>query len=83
MFDRILNTPFRGGSKTAATSKMELIVIVVNGWKPLTIITRSSILDVAAVLDPPLPLIFIFDLLHNSKIDKINSYFWKCCVCIS
>ena len=41
-----------GGSRTAATSKMEHFVIIVNGWKPLTIITKSSILDVAAVLDP-------------------------------
>ena len=45
----------RGGSRTAATSKMEHFEIIVNGWKPLTIITKSSILDVAAVLDPPLP----------------------------
>ena len=45
---------FRGGSRTAATSKMEHFVIIVNGWKPLTIITKSSILDVATVLDPPL-----------------------------
>ena len=44
----------RGGSRTAATSKMEHFVINVNGWKPLTIITKSSILDVAALLDPPL-----------------------------
>ena len=44
----------RGGSRTAATSKMERFVIIVNGWKPLTIITKRSILDVAAVLDPPL-----------------------------
>ena len=44
----------RGGSWTAATSKMELFVIIVNGWKPLTIITKCSILDVVAVLDPPL-----------------------------
>ena len=44
----------RGGSRTAATSKMEHFVIIVNRWKPLTIITKSSILDVAAVLDPPL-----------------------------
>ena len=27
---------------------------IANGWKPLTIITRRSILDVAVVLDPPL-----------------------------
>ena len=44
----------RGGSRTAATSKIERFVIIVNGWKPLTIITKRSILDVAAVLDPPL-----------------------------
>ena len=44
----------RDGSRTAATSKMEHFVIIVNGWKPLTIFTKSSILDVAAVLDPSL-----------------------------
>ena len=43
-----------GRSKTAATSKMELFVIIVNGFQPLTIITKCSILDIAAVLDPPL-----------------------------
>ena len=26
------NTGIRGGSRTAATSKMELFVIIVNGW---------------------------------------------------
>ena len=46
-----------GGSRTNATSKMELFVITVNGWKPLTIITKSSTLDVAAVLDPPLAIL--------------------------
>ena len=39
---------------TAATSKMERFVIIVNGWKPLTIITKRSVLDVAAALDLPL-----------------------------
>ena len=43
---------YRGGSWSAATSKMEHFLIIVNGWKPLTIIIKSSILDVAAVLDP-------------------------------
>ena len=38
----------RGRSRTAATSKMEHFV---------TIITKRSILDAAAVLDPPLELI--------------------------
>ena len=44
-----------------ATSKMErfviivngCFVIIVNGFQPLTIITKRSILDVVAVLDPP------------------------------
>ena len=44
----------RGESRAAATSKMERFVIIVNGWKPLTIITKRSILDVAGALDPPL-----------------------------
>ena len=42
----------RGGSRTAATPKMKRFGIVVNGFQPLTIITKCSILDVAAVLDP-------------------------------
>ena len=37
-----------GGSRAAATS------IIVNGFQPLTIITKRSILDVAVALDPPL-----------------------------
>ena len=47
----------RGGSRTAITSKVELIAIIVNDFQPLTITTKSSTLDVAAVLDPPLILI--------------------------
>ena len=47
----------RDGSRTAATSKMELFVIIVNGFQPLTIITKCTILDVAAVLDPSLILL--------------------------
>ena len=41
-------------SRTAATSKMVRFVILVNDWKPLIIITKCSILDVSAALDPPL-----------------------------
>ena len=47
----------RGGSRTAATSKRELFLIIVNCFQPLTIIIKRSILDVAAVLDPPLMLV--------------------------
>ena len=44
----------RDGSRTAAPSKMERFVIIINGLQPLTIITNHSILNVAAVVDPPL-----------------------------
>ena len=42
----------RGGSRTVAISKMERFVIIVNAYKPLAIISKRSILDVTAVLDP-------------------------------
>ena len=62
----------RGGSRTAVTFKMELFVTVVNGWKPLTINTKNSILNVAAVLDLPLVLadyvMLIFKILNSYNI---------------
>ena len=42
----------RDGSRTAAISKMERFVIIVNGFQSLTIIAKRSILDVEAALDP-------------------------------
>ena len=51
VFERILSIVLRGGSKAAATSKMECFVIIVNSFQPLTIIKNRSILDVAAALD--------------------------------
>ena len=56
----------RGGSRTAATSKMERFVIIVNGLQPLTIITKRSILDVTAALDPPL-ICSVYILLFCKK----------------
>ena len=50
----------RGGSRTAATSKVEFFVIIVNGCKLSTIITKSSILDAAAVPDPHLFILLKF-----------------------
>ena len=47
---------FRSGSRAAVTSKMEHFVIIVGGFQPLTFITKRSILDVAAALDPSLVL---------------------------
>ena len=46
----------RGGSRAAATSKMEGFVIIVNGFYPLTIITKRSILVIATVQDRPLTI---------------------------
>ena len=75
----------RGRSRTAVISKMERFVIILNGWKPLTIITKHSILDVAAVLDPPMimkhpsivaPNIFIF--ISTQFTPMFHFYtFWK------
>ena len=45
--------------RTAATSKMERLVIIINGWKPLTIIAMRSILDVAAALGLSLKTILV------------------------
>ena len=60
-FDFISNlVQIRGRSRAAATSKMDFFVIIVNRWKPLTIITKHSILDVAAALDPPLQIGFYY-----------------------
>ena len=61
-YDRI-----SGGYRTAATSKVKLFVIIVNVWKPLTIITKSSTLDVAAVLDPPLRMEKTGGLVNQSN----------------
>ena len=38
----------RGGSRAAETSKIERFMILVAGFQPLTVITKRSILDVAA-----------------------------------
>ena len=47
----------RSGSRAAATSRTKHFMIIVNGWKPFTIIKKTSILDNAAVLDPPLDML--------------------------
>ena len=48
---------------------MKHFVTIVNAFQPLTIITRSSILDVAAVLDPP-PGIYE----EHKKIETISCF---------
>ena len=70
----LLPKPLRGGSRAAATSKMERFVILVNGFQPLTIITKRSILDVAAALDPPLPLVFYFDKMTTQTFHSYHLF---------
>ena len=61
-------------SRAAATSKMERFVIIVNGFQPLTIITKRSILDVEAALDPPLLLILYFHAHYNTEqVDAVRN----------
>ena len=52
---------------TAATSKIERYVIIVNAFQMLTIITQHFILDVAAILDPPLAPVPSKISLHSCK----------------
>ena len=62
----------RGGSAAAAGSRMECFVMIVNGFQPLAIIAKHSILDVAAALDPPL------DTKHSLSHDNnlVPFYLW-------
>ena len=76
----------RGGYRTAATFKMARFVIIVNGFYPLTIITKRSILDVAAVLDPPLGeyesyrISFSKELLLAFACARTIKSLWDICV---
>ena len=65
----------RDGSRTAATCKVERFVIIVNGFQPLTMITKHASLDVAAVLDAP---------LKNSLIFWMNCFkSWTFCIALT
>ena len=55
-------------------------MIIVNGFQPLTIITKRSVLDVAAVLDPPLSFghrntcVSIDNALDNNMRKEVNKF---------
>ena len=53
-----LQVSLTDGSRATATSKIQRLVIIVNGWKPITVVTKYSILDVAESLDSPLSTVF-------------------------
>ena len=63
---------------------MEHFVIIVNGWKPLTIITKSSMLDVAAVIDPPLHfnrlVLFVFNFKTDALILQCSFILFYICI---
>ena len=63
LMENFIFCALRGGSRAAATSNMERFVITVNGFQSLSIITKRSILDIAAALDPPLQW-YIPNVLH-------------------
>ena len=54
---------------------MERFVITVNGFQPLTIIAKRSILDVAAVLET-IP-IYSLSLVHSIKHCQISQKFLR------
>ena len=78
MKNSVMSWATTGGSRTAATSKMERFVIIINGFQPLTIITKCSILDVAAVLDPPLATTITWEqepfLLYPKHFSILNYF---------
>ena len=73
----------RGGSRAAATSKTERFVIIVNDFQPSIIVTKHSMLDVAAAPDPPLLSILCNDpdaklqtvVGNNNKICEVFEVF--------
>ena len=48
----------QGGPRASITSKIELFAKIGNGFQPLTIIIKSSILDIEGILFPPLLMIY-------------------------
>ena len=66
----------RGGSKDVATSKVERFVIIVNGFQPLTIISKRSILNVGAVLD--LPLVDLVGVVTRRMFLDVNVLSYIC-----
>ena len=52
---------------------MECFVIIVNGLQSLTIITKRSILDVAAALDPPLTVhLFLYQKTKTYSEESVQ-----------
>ena len=52
----------RDGYRTPPISKMEHFVTIAKGWRPLTIVTKISILDIIGTLDPRKHLLIYLSL---------------------
>ena len=63
--------------RTAATPKVELFMKIVNGFQPLTIITKSFTLDVAAVLDPRLWSYYARMASKLSNVQRNSKSYWS------
>ena len=54
MWNNQLFNECRAGSMAPTTSKMKLFMTITNSLQPLIFVIKSSILDIAVVLDPSL-----------------------------
>ena len=63
--------------RATATSKIERFVIIVNGWKSLSIIKKHAILEAAAALDPPLVITVIMLILDYLLVVGVEFSQWK------
>ena len=61
------NEKSRGVSRTTAKYKLELFVTKVNGWKPLTFVTKRSILNFTVVPDTSLKGALLIIRASSSK----------------
>ena len=68
VFVLTLMSKLRGISTTPATSKMKFFVTLVNGFQPLTNITKNSMLDVAGFLETSLIITHIKLFIYQSLI---------------
>ena len=71
-FHAVIVKSNRGGYRTAATSKVKFFVLIVNGFHLLAIITKSSTLDVAAVLDLPLSNLLLIDTFQVTTRNEMG-----------
>ena len=69
----------KDGYRSPPISTMELFVIIVKGWRPLTIVTKSSILDIIGAVDPRKHfLIYLSFQLKNLGVTENINYVVAC-----